>query len=251
MSQPKFAAYYRVSTRKQKESGLGLDAQRRMCLDYIERQGGIVLKEFQDAMSGKETNRPGLLNAIDFCKANSTTMEPCTLVIAKLDRLARNVAFTFKVMETGISIYVCDLPVMNTLTLGVFAAVAAYERELIAGRTKSSLDSIREDIAKNGGHMSKAGRWIHSIGGQKGQDTSAASAAAAISHAKRARSWKDKSALFTWVENQVRRGRPRQEIIADAKAMFEKNPSMYGTRRGCALCEGTLSRWVKEIQCGI
>ena len=251
MDQPKFVIYTRVSTKKQRASGLGLEAQRKMCNELIEREGGICVKEFSDVESGKSRTRPGLWAAIDFCKENGNAMCPCTLVIAKLDRLARDVEFTFRIMNTGIQIRFVDMPIMNTMLLGVFASVAQYERELISSRTKGALDSIRDEIKENGGHMSKAGRWIHSIGGQKGQDTTAASTAAGINHTKRAKSWKDKSALFTWVENQVRRGRPRQEILADAKAMFEKNPNMYGTRRGCALCEGTLSRWVKEIQCGI
>ena len=248
MNKPKFAAYYRVSTRKQKDSGLGIDAQRRMCLDYVERQGGIVLREFQDAMSGKETDRPGLLDAIDFCRENSTPMEPCTLVIAKLDRLARNIAFTFKVMETGISIYVCDLPVMNTLTLGVFATVAAYERELIAGRTKSALESIKDDIAKNGGHMSKAGRWINTLGRGKGVDTSAASSQSAMNAQKRANEWKKGSALYMWVENQLLRRRPRKEILEEAQVLFDKNPSVYCTREGRPLRKGVLSKWAKELK---
>lgn len=251
MNRPKFVIYIRVSTRKQGDSGLGLEAQRKMCMDIIEREGGECVKEFQDVESGKSRTRPGLWGAIDFCRESGTPTEPCTLVVAKLDRLARDVEFTFKVINSGIQIRFADMPVMNTMLLGVFASVAQYERELIAGRTKAALDAIRDDIAENGGHMSKAGRWIKTIGGQKGQDTTAAAMSAGQTHAQKARDWRSDSALYDWVETQVMKGRPRKDILAEARALYEKNPKKWGTRKGCALCEGTLSRWVKEMQCGI
>ena len=116
MDKQKFVIYLRVSTKRQGSSGLGLDAQRRMCTELIEKEGGLLVKEFQDVESGKSRTRPGLWNAIDFCKVHD-----CTLVIAKLDRLARDVEFTFKVIGTGIQIRFVDMPVMNTMILGVFA----------------------------------------------------------------------------------------------------------------------------------
>ena len=242
MGQQKFVIYLRVSTKRQGASGLGLDAQRKMCTDLIEKEGGSLVKEFQDVESGKSRTRPGLWNAIDFCKAYG-----CTLVIAKLDRLARDVEFTFKVIGTGIQIRFVDMPVMNTMILGVFASVAQYERELIAGRTKGALDSIKEDIKVNGGHVSKTGRYIKKLGREKGADTSAAGAAAGLNHSKRAEDWRDSSALYLWVTNQLLKGKPRKTILAEAIELYQKNPALYGTRNGKALCEGTLSRWAKEI----
>ena len=135
----KACIYLRVSTTRQFSSGLGIEAQRETCLNYIKSQRGELLKEFIDSESGKNRNRPGLLSAIDFCKTNG-----CTLVIAKLDRLARDVEFTFKVINTGIDIHFCDMPMINTMILGVFASVAQYERELISGRTKAALTAKRE-----------------------------------------------------------------------------------------------------------
>lgn len=247
MDKPKFVTYLRVSTKRQYNSGLGLEAQRKMCQDYVDRQGGIILKEFQDALSGKEENRPGLWAAIDYCKAMSKPMTPCVLVIAKLDRLARNVAFTFRIIETGIQIYVCDLPILNTLVLGVFASVAQYERELITQRTKGALDAIKDDIAKNGGHVSRTGRYIKRLGREKGADTSAAGAAAGLTHSRKAENWRDSSALYLWVTNQLLKGKSRKAIVAEAMELYEKNPALYGTRNGKPLCEGTLSRWAREI----
>jgi DNA invertase Pin-like site-specific DNA recombinase len=242
MDKQKFVIYLRVSTKRQGSSGLGLDAQRKMCTDLIERENGSLVKEFQDVESGKSRTRPGLWNAIDFCKAHG-----CTLVIAKLDRLARDVEFTFKVIGTGIQIRFVDMPVMNTMILGVFASVAQYERELIMQRTKGALDAIKDDIKKNGGHVSRTGRYIKRLGREKGADTSAAGAAAGLNHAKRAENWRESSALYLWVTNQLLKGRPRSVIVAEAIELYEKNPALYGTRKGKALCEGTLSRWAKEI----
>lgn len=242
MDKQKYVIYLRVSTRRQGSSGLGLDAQRKMCTDLIERENGVVAKEFQDVESGKSRTRPGLWNAIDFCKAYG-----CTLVIAKLDRLARDVEFTFKVIGTGIQIRFVDMPVMNTMILGVFASVAQYERELIVQRTKGALEAIKDDIAKNGGHVSRTGNYIKRLGREKGTDTSAAGAAAGLNHSRRAEDWRDSSALYLWVTNQLLKGKPRRVILAEAIELYEKNPALYGTRKGKALCEGTLSRWAKEI----
>lgn len=129
-----FAVYIRVSTRKQGNSGLGLAAQQKICGEFIKAQGGEQVAEFKDVESGTHRDRKGLLAAIDYCKRND-----CALVIAKLDRLARDVEFCFKVVNTGIEIHFCDMPTLNSLLLGVFASVAQYERELTSDRTTKAL----------------------------------------------------------------------------------------------------------------
>lgn len=128
-----YASYLRVSTRKQGASGLGLDAQRKMCKDFVLGDGEISA-EFSDVESGTHRDRKGLWQAIEYCQKNK-----CPLVVAKLDRLARDVEFCFKVINTGIEIHFCDMPQINTLLLGVFASVAQYERELTSDRTKKAL----------------------------------------------------------------------------------------------------------------
>ena len=130
----KFAVYIRVSTRKQGNSGLGLESQQKICGEFIKAHGGERVAEFKDVESGTHRDRKGLLAAIDYCKRND-----CALVIAKLDRLARDVEFCFKVVNTGIEIHFVDMPQMNTLLLGVFASVAQYERELTSDRTTKAL----------------------------------------------------------------------------------------------------------------
>lgn len=140
-----YATYLRVSTRKQGASGLGLEAQRKMCATYIENNQGTFLKEFVDVESGTHRDRKGLQAALAFCKENG-----CGLVIAKLDRLARDVEFCFKVINTKVDVHFTDMPVMNTLLLGVFASVAQYERELTSDRTKKALAVKKEQGAKLG-----------------------------------------------------------------------------------------------------
>ena len=130
----KFAVYIRVSTRKQGNSGLGLESQQKICGEFIKTQGGEQVAEFKDVESGTHRDRKGLLAAIDYCKRND-----CALVIAKLDRLARDVEFCFKVVNTGIEIHFCDMPQLSTLMLGIFATVAQYERELTSDRTTKAL----------------------------------------------------------------------------------------------------------------
>ena len=141
----RYCTYLRVSTQKQGHSGLGIDAQRNMCSTFIQNNNGVNEQEFVDIESGTHRDRKGLWDAIDYCKANGTG-----LVIAKLDRLARDVEFTFKVINTGIDIHFCDMPVVNSMILGVFASVAQYERELISDRTKKALAVKKEQGCKLG-----------------------------------------------------------------------------------------------------
>ena len=138
MAQENYVVYIRVSTKRQGDSGLGLEAQKDICEKYIKEQKGESVYTFKDVESGTHRDRPGLWQAIEFCKANR-----CCLVVAKLDRLARDVEFIFKVVNSGIKIHFCDMPMVNTMILGVFASVAQYERELISKRTKGALAAKR------------------------------------------------------------------------------------------------------------
>ena len=105
-----------------------------------------MVAEFKDVESGTHRDRKGLAEAIAYCKKNG-----CALVIAKLDRLARDVEFCFKVVNTGVEIHFCDMPQINTLLLGVFASVAQYERELTSDRTKKALAAKKERGEVTGG----------------------------------------------------------------------------------------------------
>ena len=129
-----YATYLRVSTQKQGQTQLGLTSQRNMCDVFIKEHKGVLGMEFLDVASGTHRDRKGLWGAINYCQKNN-----CPLVIATLSRLARDVEFCFKVINTGIEIHFVDMPQINTLLLGVFASVAQYERELTSDRTKKAL----------------------------------------------------------------------------------------------------------------
>lgn len=126
-------AYYRVSTKQQGQSGLGLEAQRTQVMGFIGGQAQLV-KEFIEVESGKRNSRPQLIEALAYAKQNKAR-----LVIAKLDRLSRNAGFIFALKDSGVDFVCADMPDANTLTIGIFATLAQHERELIGERTKKAL----------------------------------------------------------------------------------------------------------------
>jgi DNA invertase Pin-like site-specific DNA recombinase len=131
--QGKFIAYFRVSTEKQGKSGLGLDAQREAVLAYLDGGRWTLVQEFVEVESGKRNDRPQLTAALAACKKHKTK-----LVIAKLDRLSRNLAFIAALMESGVEFIAVDNPHATKLTVHILAAVAQHERELIAQRTRDA-----------------------------------------------------------------------------------------------------------------
>lgn len=128
-----YVAYYRVSTDKQGKSGLGLDAQRQAVADFVAGRGEIV-REFTEVESGRKNDRPQLAAALAVCKQRRAR-----LIIAKLDRLARNVHFISGLMESGVDFVAVDMPEANRLTIHILAAVAEHEREMISKRTRDAL----------------------------------------------------------------------------------------------------------------
>jgi hypothetical protein len=131
-------AYYRVSTDKQGQSGLGLDAQRAAVELHARSVGAEVIAEFQDVESGRKADRIGLAAALATCRSKRAV-----LLIAKLDRLARSVAFISNLMEGGVDFIAADMPSVNRLTVHVLAAVAEHEREMISQRTKAALTAAK------------------------------------------------------------------------------------------------------------
>src|SRR5882724_5419391 len=135
---PRFVAYYRVSTEKQGASGLGLEAQREAVARHVAAADGVIAAEFQEIESGKRNDRPEIAAAVVACRAHRAT-----LIIAKLDRLARNVAFISNLMESGVDFVAADMPMANRLTVQILAAVAEHERGMISARTKAALAAAK------------------------------------------------------------------------------------------------------------
>jgi len=134
----KFVAYYRVSTDRQGKSGLGLDAQREAVTSYLNGGSWQLVQEFVEVESGKRADRPQLAAALAACRKHKAK-----LVIAKLDRLSRNLAFVATLMESGVEFVAVDNPHANKLTIHILAAVAQHEREMISERTKAALAAAR------------------------------------------------------------------------------------------------------------
>ena len=133
-SKPKYVTYYRVSTQDQGRSGLGLEAQQATAKQYLSAHGGVELASYTEVESGKLDSRPQLEAALLHCRQTRAT-----LLVAKLDRLSRNISFLFRMRDEGVKFQAIDIPEANTLTLGVFAAMAQHEREIISARTKAAL----------------------------------------------------------------------------------------------------------------
>lgn len=131
-------AYYRVSTDRQGRSGLGLDAQKKAVADYLNGGNWNLGGEFTEIETGKRSDRPELLKAMALCRRRKAK-----LVIAKLDRLSRNVAFIAALMESKVEFVAVDNPHATKLTIHILSAVAEHEREMIAARTKAALQAAK------------------------------------------------------------------------------------------------------------
>ncbi|HUY32083.1 MAG TPA: recombinase family protein [Pirellulales bacterium] len=134
----KIIAYYRVSTKKQGQSGLGLEAQQAAVEGFARQHGARIIGNYTEIESGKRADRPRLADAVGHAKLSAAT-----LVVAKLDRLARNVAFLSAMMEAKVDFVACDNPAANKLTLHILAAVAEAEAEAISARTKAALTAYK------------------------------------------------------------------------------------------------------------
>ncbi len=163
---PKFVSYLRVSTDKQGQSGLGLEAQREACRQHMASIAGATLvQEFIEIESGKHNDRVELANAMRMAKAYGAT-----LLIAKLDRLSRDAHFLIGLERSGVNFIACDNPQANRLTIGILALVAEQEREAISQRTRAALAMVKARGVKlgnpNGARALRAGRarWLEQCG---------------------------------------------------------------------------------------
>ncbi len=151
-----YIAYLRQSTQKQEISGLGIEAQREIIRNYLKDRKPVA--EYIETESGKRSDRPKLIEALEECRKTNSV-----LIVAKLDRLSRNVAFTSKLLESDVEIIFCDFPEANKLVLHIISSIAEYEANLISQRTKQSLKAKKArgmKLGKPENLMNNLGRAI-------------------------------------------------------------------------------------------
>jgi DNA invertase Pin-like site-specific DNA recombinase len=148
----KIIAYYRVSTKRQEESGLGLEGQKAAVEGFAQANRAVIVASYVEVESGRKADRPKLALALAHAKRSKAT-----LVVAKLDRLARNVAFLSAIMDSGVDFIACDNPHANRLTIHILAAVAEDEARRISDRTKAALAAAKARGAKLG--SARPGHW--------------------------------------------------------------------------------------------
>jgi DNA invertase Pin-like site-specific DNA recombinase len=141
----RYVAYYRVSTVQQEQFGFSVEAQRAAVQDYIAAHHGLVIAEFSEVMSGRKDSRPELAKALSMCR-----IARAVLVIARLDRLSRNVEMISRLMESKLEFVAVDFPHANRFTIHILAAVAEYESRLSSERMKQVIAARRERGAKVG-----------------------------------------------------------------------------------------------------
>jgi DNA invertase Pin-like site-specific DNA recombinase len=151
----KLISYLRVSTDKQGVSGLGLEAQREAVGCYVSVTNAGLLGEFVEVESGKSKRRPELERALAACRVHGAT-----LIVAKLDRLARNASFLLSLQESGVEFVCADMPHANRLTIGILACVAEDEARRISERTRAALAVARSRGVRlgNAAHLTSAAR---------------------------------------------------------------------------------------------
>ncbi len=147
-----YVAYFRVSTRRQGASGLGLEAQKKAVTELVASRKGRLVAEHTEVESGKVNERPELAAAIA-----ASRRQKCTLVVAKLDRLSRSMSFTAQLLDSGIDFLACDNPFANRLTLHIMAAIAEHERMMVSARTREALKAAKERGVELGSN--RPGHW--------------------------------------------------------------------------------------------
>ncbi len=148
----RYVSYLRVSTKRQGESGLGLEAQRQAIDAFLNGNKWELVTEYVEIESGKRNSRPQLALAIAECKRRKAT-----LVIARLDRLARNAAFLLTLRDGGTEFLAVDQPHADKLTIGIMAVVAEHERDMISARTRAALAAAKARGVKLGSPAPRKG----------------------------------------------------------------------------------------------
>ncbi len=239
----KFVAYYRVSTREQSFSHLGLEAQEAMVKKYCLGSDGNLIAAYTETETGKKNsleNRPILKKALAHCKRIGAI-----LIIAKLDRLARSVYVTAMLHKSGIEFLCCDMPTANRMTVQILAAVAENEAKMISDRTKAALGALKARGVKLGSHRPECANTLTPVARKIGGSRSAK-----IKKIEKIDAYRD-------VINEIialrKQGTPYKGI---AKCLNDRGDT---TRTGCDYLPSTIYKIIKlgksfnnlELQIGV
>jgi DNA invertase Pin-like site-specific DNA recombinase len=200
MAYGKFVSYLRVSTVRQGISGLGLEAQREAVASYLNGGRWSLVQEVVEVESGKRNDRPAIAEALRLCR-----LHRATLIIAKLDHLARNVHFISSLMESGVEFVAVDFPQANRLTVHILAAVAEHEASMISARTKAALGAAKARGVRLGGQRGSVERM----------EAMARKGNAASAMVRRAASAKRNEDLLPVIEDMRAAGVSTPQQIAD------------------------------------
>ena len=224
--QRQYVAYYRVSTPRQAQSELGLDAQRAAVRGHVEREAGKLVGEFSESISGRKSDRPQLNEALRVCRYRRAT-----LIVARLDRLSRNLGFITQLMESGLDFVAADFPHANRFTIHVLAALAEYEANLISERLRAAFAAAKARGAKLGGWRGHRPANFAQVG---------------VEAANRVRTAKSRApardlAPILW--QMVAEGHSKQQIADELNRRGIPAPRRKGW---CLATVGLLLKWTKD-----
>lgn len=244
-------AYLRYSTSHQDE------IQQKFALDEYAAQHGITIDDLvkDEGISGGVSYRDRNLYKLVM------KMKPGdVLITTEISRLGRAMSDISKllndelkprkvrlvIIKSGIDVDCSNLRAQDDFLFSALSFAAQLEKEMIQQRTRSAIDARKDLIEKDGGFISKTGNFCTHLGNPKGVDTSLATMASCIKKRSEKEEWR-RAGLFAWVELQLRKGRRRKDIVAEAQEMYAKDPDRWSTRKGRPLTEATLSLWAKDI----
>lgn len=217
----KYVAYLRVSTKKQGFSGLGLEAQKEIIKNYLHTK--IPVAEFTEVESGRKTDRPKLKDALALCRSTGAI-----LIVAKLDRLARNVSFLSNLLESDVDIVFCDFPQANKMVLHILAAISQYEAELTASRTKAALQAKKSRGEKLGNPEHLMDKHMQAIA--KSNQT----------NSDKAKNNPNNKRAVAFLKVMISQGKSLQEMTNIL------NNEGFVTAKGCRFVPATVKRLIKR-----
>lgn len=237
-----YVLWRRVSTKRQGESGLGLEAQLEIAKRFMQRE---PVEVFTDVFSGtKLLECKELAKAIACCKDNNYV-----LVIAKTDRWRNLEEALWLLNEIGEgNLIFCDLPECNKYILVQLVQIWARQAEMNAYNTKMALAVRAKQAEEQGGWVSRSGHFRTKLGNPKGVDTSKASFAAARKSELEALEWRRGSDGYKWIRRQVLKGKSNKEILEEFNENYDLGMKGFSTRTGCRMNPCTLSKWIAEIR---